>query len=107
MKFLKIFTMKDTFSMLSPATQRQLMEMSVVAVDELKKNGTILEVYYTPGQFIFISDYPSHEALVEKMASVLGFMDVEVYPLADFHKSVEALIEACKQAEMLFPGTPK
>jgi len=78
MKFLKIFTMKDTFSMLPPSMQRQFREMSVAAVDELKENGTVLEVYCAPGKTIFISDYPSHEALFETMAPVLGFMDVKM-----------------------------
>ncbi len=44
---------------------------------------------------------------MEATSPMSGFMDNKVYPLADWHKSVQAYIEACKKAEKLFPSAAK
>ena len=109
MKFLSITTLKDTFSMIPLATQRQLMEASLAWVDAHKKAGEILEVYETPEGTIVICEHPSVEEFMQRIASIPmgGFMNFKVYPLADFKVSMKAYINAIKQAEKLFPGAPK
>ena len=102
--------MKDTFSTLPPAINRQLMEATLAWMDEQKKRGELLQAYDAPGGIcIVISESPSAEDMVQTLAAIPmgGFLDFKVYPLADYHKSMEAFIEVCKQAEKLFPCAPK
>jgi muconolactone delta-isomerase len=108
MKFLTISTVKDTISMLPPAISRQLTEASVAWVNQQKKAGVILEIYTLAGwaRTAVICEHESAEHLVQTIAGMplAGFMNFEVYPLADFNQSMKAHIEAAKVAEQMFPA---
>jgi len=97
--------------MLPPAINRQLLEASVAWVNEQKKAGKLLEIYTVAGwaRTVGISEHPSAEEVAQTLAGVPmgGFMNFEVYPLADFNESMKANIEAAKAAEQLFPAAPK
>ena len=111
MKFLIMCTVKDTMSTLPPAINRQLLEASAAWVNEQKKAGKVLEIYEIPGwaRTIVIAEHPSAEDVAQTLAGVPmgGFLNFEVYPLADFNESMKANIEAAKAAEQLFPCAPK
>lgn len=69
-----------------------------------------MEIYSCHHQcVVVISEHPSAEDLVEALAQCpsSGFMNVEVYPLADFGQAIKGAIEAAKKAEELFPAAPK
>jgi len=107
MKFLVIVSTKDTFSMLPPAVGRQLMEASVTWINQQKKAGKVLEIYAIPdGRIVAISEHPSAEDVAQTLATVPmgGFLNFEVYPLADFNQAMKANIEAYKAAEQMFPA---
>jgi hypothetical protein len=106
MKFLSMTTVKDTFSMLPAAAQRQLLEATVAWVGALKKSGEILE---TPEGSVVICEDASVEQFMKTQASIPmgGFMNFKVYPLADFDASMKAYIEACKRAEQMSSQTAK
>jgi muconolactone delta-isomerase len=106
-KFLIIASMKDTFSMLPPAMSRQLMEATVAWINQQKKAGKVLEIYVIPdGRTAGISEHPSAEEVTQTLAGVPmgGFLNFEVYPLADFAQSMKAYIESAKAAEQMFPA---
>ena len=110
MKFLTISTVKDTFSMLPPPIPRLLLEATVAWMDEQKKKGKIIEMYEIPGgDCVVISEHSFADDLAQTLAAIPmgGFLNFKVYPLADFNKSMQAYIGACKQAEQLFPSAPK
>ena len=111
MKFLIISSLKDTVSTLPPAISRQLMEASVAWVNQQKQAGKVLEIYSLAGwgRTAAICEHPSAEDVAQTLAGVPmgGFMDFEVYPLADFNESMKAHIEAAKAAEQLFSCAPK
>ena len=110
MKFLTISTVKDTFSMLPVAMERQLLEATLAWMDGQKKQGKLVEAYEAPGgTSLVISEHPSAEDLVQTLAAIPmgGFLDFKVHALADFHTSMQVHIEACKQAEKAFPAAPK
>ena len=108
MKFLVIVSTKDTFSMVPSAISRQLLEASVAWVNQQKKAGKLLEIYSTPGwgRIVAISEHPSAEDVAQTLATVPmgGFLNFEVYPLADFNQAMKANIEAYKAAEQMFPA---
>jgi len=111
MKFLTITSLKDTISVLPPATSRQLLEATAAWVNEQKKAGVILEIYAIPGwrRTIGISERESAEDLAQALGEIplAAFMNFEVYPLADWHEAIKAQIEALKRAEKLFPAAPR
>ncbi len=104
MKILSITTLKEAFSMVPLATQRQLLEATMAWVEEHKKKGHILEAYETPENSVVICEHPSIEDYMQTIATIPmgGFMNFKVYPLADFKVSMKAYIDAIKQAEKLF-----
>jgi muconolactone delta-isomerase len=107
MKFLTITTMKDTISMVPPSIARQIMETSLAQLDELKKAGKIVEIYAIPGGGgVAICEHPSVEDLAQTLEAIpmAGFMNMEVYPLADFGEVMKVSLESIKRAEQLFPG---
>ena len=108
MKFLIMCTLKDTMSMLPPAMNRQLLEATVAWVNEQKRAGKLLEIYSTPGWWrtVAISEHDSAEDVAQTLAGVPmgGFLNFEVYPLADFDKTMKANIESAKAAEKFFPA---
>ena len=92
------------------ATQRKLMEATLAWTNEHKKAGYILEVYMMgAGEPLVICEHPTIEDYYQTIATIPigGFCDMKVYPLADFDVSMNAYIEAMKQAEKMFPSTPK
>ena len=111
MKFLTIATMKDTFSTLPPSVMRPLMEATAAYMDQGKKKGEFLEYYFIPGwdRSVVISEAKSAEEIVQRISGVpvSGFMDVEVYPLADPFEAMKTFIESMKAAEKMFPGPPR
>lgn len=110
MKFLTISTMRDTISMVPPAISRQIMEASLAQLDELKKAGKILEIYAIPGGGgAAICEHPSVEDLAQTLEAIpmTGFMNMQVYPLADFGEVMKASLESVKRAEQLFPSAQK
>ena len=108
MKFLIMCTVKDTFSMVPSAISRQLFEASVAWINQLKKAGKVLEIYSTSGwgRIVAICEHPSAEDVAQTLATAPmgGFLNFEVYPLADFNQSMKAIIEAYKVAEQMFPA---
>ncbi|MGD0794531.1 MAG: hypothetical protein ABR958_02905 [Dehalococcoidales bacterium] len=110
MKFLSISKPKDTLTMLPPAVTRQLMEISVAAIKQQKKEGKILEYYYSPAACsVVILDYKNAEEWVKDQNSIpiLAYYDSEIYPLADFDESMKSFLETIKAAEKMMPGMPK
>jgi len=107
LKFLIITSVKDTMSTLPPAVARQLFEATVAWMNEQKQAGKVLEIYSIPGwrRSIGISEGDSAEEIARLIAGVPigGFLDFEVYPLADFNEVMKANIEAFKRAEQRFP----
>jgi muconolactone delta-isomerase len=111
MKFLTIGKVKDIASTVPPSVMRPLMEATLDLMNQNKKAGKILEMYYIAGwnRSIVIGEQKSAEELVQAMSTlpVGGFMDFETYPLADFDESMKATIESMKAAEKMMPGPPK
>lgn len=111
MKFLGISSLKDTISTLPPAVSRQLMEATADWVNQQKKAGTILEIYFMAGwnRTVVIMEQKSAEEVVRNMSTIpmQAFMNFETYPLADFNESLKAFIESIKAAEQMFPGPPR
>ena len=112
MKFLTIAcAKKETMSTLPPSVMSQLMKATDAYMDEGKKKGEFLEYYYIPGwnRSIVISESKNAEEIVQKISGVpiSGFMDFEVYPLADPKESMKIFIESLKAAEKMFPSPPK
>jgi hypothetical protein len=111
MKFLTIGSIKDTFSTLPPAISRQLMEATLNWINQQKQAGIILEVYMMVElkRSMVICEHKTAEEAAQTIAAVPmgGFMDFDVYPLADFNVSMKAALESIKRAEHLFPSAPK
>ena len=110
MKFLSISKAKDSASMLPPAVARQLLEMSIAGINQQKKQGKVLEFYYSPaGYAIVILDYKSAEEWVkdQNMLPILSYYTHEIYPLADGEESMKSFVEALKAAEKMMGGAPR
>ena len=111
MRFLTIGRLKDTASQIPPNMARQLLEATIVWMNQQKQAGIILEVYAVAGwhRTVAICEHKSAEEIVQVVTSTPfgAFMDFEVYPLADFDTMIKVEIEAVKKAEKLFPPPPK
>jgi len=111
MKFLTISKMKDTASTVPPSVMRPLMEATLDLMNQEMKAGRILEAYFIPGwdRVVTISEFKSAEEIVQLISAlpVGGFLNLEVYPLANFNESMKTYIESLKTAEKMFPGPPK
>ena len=111
MEFLSICTVKDIFFTLPPALCVQLMEASVAAVNQKKKEGVILEIYAIPGwnRYAVICEHDSGEDIVRTLSAMPmgGLMNYEVYPLSDYNEAMKAHIEATKAAEKMMPSPPR
>ena len=87
------------------------MEATLDLMNQNKKAGKILEMYFMAGsgRSMVIGESKSAEELVQVISTlpVGGFMDFETYPLADFNESMKAHIESMKAAEKIFPGPPR
>jgi hypothetical protein len=101
MKFLAIGRPKDTLTMLPPATLKQLVEATMAANKQLKKEGKILEGYGSPaGCIAVILEYKSAEEWVKDQRAnpILNYYDQEIYPLADMDEVVKGYLDALKTA---------
>ena len=106
MKFLTISNMKDSASLVPPATARQLMEATLAWADAQVKAGKILEMYATPGGgVVVICEHPSTEDAAQTIASIPmgGLMNIQVYPLADLNATMQAYLASIKAAEQRMP----
>jgi muconolactone delta-isomerase len=111
MKFLIISKMKDTATMVPPSVMRQLMEATLDLMNQEMKAGSILEAYFMAGsgRAVVITEAKTAEEIVQRILAlpIGGFMDFETHPLANFHESMKANIEALRAAENMFPMPPK
>ncbi len=110
MKVLCITKVKDSLLSMPPAVMRQVLELSAAAIEQQKKQGKVLEYYYSPaGYNIVILDYKDAEEWTKDQISVpvLTYVDTEIYPLTDGSTALKGMIEAIKMAEKMMPGTPK
>ncbi len=110
MKILCITKVKDSFLTMPPAVMRQILEISAAAIEQLKKQGKVLEYYYSPaGYNIVILDYKDAEEWAKDQLSipVLTYVDTEVYPLTEGLVALKGMIEAIKMSEKMMPGGPK
>jgi hypothetical protein len=110
MKFLVISKMKDTFVTLPPPVTRQILEVSVAALEQQKKAGELLDFYYSPaGCSVAILEQKNAEEWVKGQASIpiLNYANFEVYPLTDGFPAMKTLIESLKMAEKMMPGPPR
>ncbi|MCK4369007.1 MAG: hypothetical protein KAV68_05000 [Dehalococcoidales bacterium] len=103
--------MKDTASTLPPSVMRHLMEATAAYMAQEKKAGKFLEYYFIPGwnRSMVIAEVKSAEEIIKNISAlpISGFMDFEVYPLADPYESMKTFIESLKTAEKMFPGPPR
>ena len=111
MKFLTISTFKDALSTLPPSVIIQIVEAMQAWMKQQKQSGKILEAYVIPAwkRGVVISEFDSAEEISQMLPQMpgFGFMDFELYPLADFDGGVKSLIEALKRVEQQFPAAPK
>jgi muconolactone delta-isomerase len=107
MKFLTISTFKDSMSTLPPAMTRPIVEAMRAWMNQQKQAGKILEAYVIPAwkRGVVISEFDSAEEITQFLPQMpgFGFMDFELYPLADFDEGVKHFIEALKRAEQSAP----
>ena len=103
MKFLTIAKMKDTASTVPPSVIRPLMEATLDLMNQRKKTGEVLEMYFMAGcgRSMVITEAKSAEEIVQRQSAlpISGLMDFETYPLADAneaHASVKDLPEPVK-----------
>ena len=84
------------------------MEASAAWVNQQKQAGVILEIYTVAGwaRIAVICQHESAEHLFQTITGMplAGFMNFEVYPLADFDQSMKVHLEAAKAAEQMFPA---
>jgi muconolactone delta-isomerase len=107
MKFLIISSYKDAMSTLPPAMVRQMSEGMLGWMNQQRQAGKVLEAYVVPAwkRGVVIYEFESAEQITRVLPGMpgFGFMDFEIYPLADFDESVKNLVEALKKVEQLFP----
>jgi muconolactone delta-isomerase len=110
MKLLCITKVKDSLLTMPPAVMRQILEASAAAIEQQKKQGKVLEYYYSPaGYNIVILDYKDAEEWAKDQLSVpvLTYVDTQVYPLTDGSTTINGMIEVLKATEQMMPGTPQ
>jgi len=111
MKILTISKLKDTTMTLPPTVLLPIMEASAVEMNKQKKEGKILEWYYSPGTFqnFVILDYDSADQWAKDQTKIpiLMFCDSEVYPLADYEPYLKNMLEVLRASAKTMPGAPK
>ena len=111
MKFLTIASLKDAASTLPPSVMRQIFEASIENINQHKKVGKILEAYSVPGwgRFVVIGEAKSAEELLQNQNEnpIIGFMNLESYPLADWDESAKIMLESLKVAEQRATSPPR
>ena len=109
MKLLCITKVKDSFLTMPPAVMRQVLEASAAAIEQQKKQGKVLEYYYSPvGYNIVILEYKDAEEWAKDQLSVpvLTYVDTQVYPLTDGATTLNGMIEVLKATEQMMPSSP-
>ncbi len=110
MKFLAIAKPKDILYTLPPNILRQLVESALAGMEQQKKEGKILEYYYTAnGCTVVLLEYASAEQWVQDQASlrILSYYDQEIYPLSDAPQAMKTMIEKLKAVEKAMPRASK
>jgi len=107
MKFLTISTFKDALSTLPPAMSIQMLEAMQAWMKQQKQSGKILEAYVIPAwkRGVVISEFDSAEEISQLLPQMpgFGFMDFELYPLADFDEGIKNFLEGLKKAAQAVP----
>ncbi len=107
MKFLTISTFKDSMTALPPAVIRQIVEAMRAWMAQQKQSGNILESYVIPAwkRGVVISEFDTAEQITQMLPQMpgFGFMDFELYPLADFDEGIKNFIDGLKKAEQAAP----
>jgi muconolactone delta-isomerase len=108
MKILTIAKLKDAALTMPPAVMLPIMEASVAEMNKQKKEGKVVEWYYSPGTFqsVVILDYDSADQWTKDQAKIpiLAYCDSEVYPLANYEAYLKGMVEAMKAAAKMMPG---
>lgn len=111
MKFLGISTLKDAVLMLPPAVMRQLIEGTLAAIAQQKKEGKMLEFYFSPGwsRAVAIIEAKTAEEMFKSINTmpIASYLDMECYPLTDGIEALKANVEMIKAAEKMMAGAPK
>ena len=107
MKFLLISSYKESMTTLPPAMARKMTEGMLGWMQQQRQAGRVIETYVIPAwkRAVCICDFESGDQVTQVLPGMpgFGFMDFELYPLADFDGAVKNLIEALKKAEQQFP----
>jgi hypothetical protein len=110
MKFLGLIKQKEVALTLPPAVVRQLIEVSLAGMNQLKKAGKYLEGYYSPaGLGMVILNYNNADEWVkdQNLVPMLQYYEQELYPLADMEESFKTMLEALKAAEKMMGSAPR
>jgi muconolactone delta-isomerase len=106
-KFLLISSYKDSMTTLPPSVSRQMSEGLLGWIGQQRQAGRVLESYVIPAwkRAVIICDFESADQITQILPGMpgFGFMDFEVYPLADFEGAVKNMVEALKKAEQMMP----
>jgi hypothetical protein len=101
MKFLIITRMKDTFGMVPPEKQAQIMEGVVAFIDKYRKTGVCKEIFNissihgTASVWDVESAEKGSALYVENPA--YGFEDYEMYVVSDFDVQMKTQMEVYKK----------
>jgi hypothetical protein len=100
MKFLTISKMKDSAMALPPNVLMSIMEASLAAMAQQKKEGKITDFYFSPatGRLIGILNYDNADQWAKDQIKIpiLAYCDFEAYPLADYDEYVKNAMAAWK-----------
>jgi hypothetical protein len=111
MKFLTINKIKDSLALLPPAVSLQIFETSLAAIKQQKKEGKILEMYYSPGEnlIIGIHEYADADQWAKDQIKipVMMYAEIKAYPLANFDGYIKNNLAAVKAAARMAPTAPK
>ena len=88
MKFLVINTFSKTKPSLPQTTLKKMWDETLNTMEQYRKAGTILEMYFIPGwnKVVSIEDHKSADTLLQILSGhpFGNYMNFEVYPLEDF-----------------------
>ena len=107
MKFLAILKLKDVALTLPPAALVPMIEAGLAAMQQQKKEGRLLELYYSPGsdRIIAMLNYVSADQWEKDWAALpmAPYYDREVHPLADYDQYARDVLETLKAAAKMAP----
>jgi muconolactone delta-isomerase len=111
MKFVVIGSLKDSASTLPPSLVRSLVEGDPAVINQQKKAGKLLEIYWIPGwnRGMSIMEAKSAEEIYRNIAEMPCsiMMNSEVYPLADYSEINKTMVERLKVVEKMMSAPPK